>query len=361
MYDHSGLQDILYMMLYSGAALYALIACIYILLRRSNAFSDSIDPPANLRRWAAAFLASIVLSHIWWPLLGTVVLRDNMLVRTILALMLDRLTFVPFMAILLLRMLQDRKRPVWPVAVVLAPLVVIATLGIIHKDFDSELYIEYYTRICGILFVLYYVFALWQYNRWLRDNYADLQHKEVWKSFILISLVTGVFIAYTSRSGGMTPEYVAQINTFIIVSFVICRVETLQTLDPGLQEEAVDELSPKGSRIDIGLLLEQYCESSGLYLQHDITLSQLAQAIGTNRTYLSQYFAQKGITYNSYINSLRIKHFIALFPKADAGNRASLQELAWQSGYRSYSTFSANFRAMCGINVSTWVRTAANK
>jgi len=60
------------MMLYSGAALYALIACIYILLRRSNAFSDSIDPPANLRRWAAAFLASIVLSHIWWPLLGTV-------------------------------------------------------------------------------------------------------------------------------------------------------------------------------------------------------------------------------------------------------------------------------------------------
>ena len=142
----------------------------------------------------------------------------------------------------------------------------------------------------------------------------------------------------------MTPEYVAQINTIIIVSFVICRVETLQTLDPGLQEEAVD-VSPKGSRIDIGLLLEQYCESSGLYLQHDITLSQLAQAIGTNRTYLSQYFAQKGITY----------------PKADAGSRASLQELAWQSGYRSYSTFSANFKAMCGINVSTWVRTAANK
>ena len=28
--------------------------------------------------------------------------------------------------------------------------------------------------------------ALRQYGRWLRDNYADLEHKEVWQSFVVL-------------------------------------------------------------------------------------------------------------------------------------------------------------------------------
>ena len=45
---------------------------------------------------------------------------------------------------------------------------------------------------------------------------------------------------------------------------------------------------------------------------------QLAKLIGTNRLYLSKHFASQGITYNAYINGLRIQHFINLYHEAVA-------------------------------------------
>ena len=99
-----------------------------------------------------------------------------------------------------------------------------------------------------------------------------------------------------------------------------------------------------------------------LYLQHDLTLAQLAQAIGTNRYYLSQHFAQQGLTYNAYINGLRIQHFINLYHNAIATQRPfTAQQLANESGFRSYSTFSAAFKQRMGQTVTSWMHDTAEK
>ena len=103
-------------------------------------------------------------------------------------------------------------------------------------------------------------------------------------------------------------------------------------------------------------LLKKHCEKGQLYLQHDLTLAQLASAIGTNRYYLSQYFAQQGLTYNAYINGLRVNHFMNLYREAAADKRiVTAQQLALGSGYRSYSTFSAAFKQNVGKTVTAWI------
>ena len=43
---------IFYFMLYGASAMVALIACIYILFRKSNAIAPEVTPPVRLRRWA---------------------------------------------------------------------------------------------------------------------------------------------------------------------------------------------------------------------------------------------------------------------------------------------------------------------
>jgi AraC-type DNA-binding domain-containing proteins len=128
-------------------------------------------------------------------------------------------------------------------------------------------------------------------------------------------------------------------------------VETLQTLDTPPAESAKTSVYIPDN---IGTLLKERCEDTKFYLQHDITLAQLALVIGTNRTYLSSYFAQQGITYNAYINRLRIEHFITLYRQN--GEQSTLQQLAQQSGYRSYSTFSANFKSITGVSITSWTR-----
>ena len=92
-------------------------------------------------------------------------------------------------------------------------------------------------------------------------------------------------------------------------------------------------------------------------MQHDLTLLQLAQILGTNRYYLSQYFSQQGITYNAYINNLRINHFMSLYREAAAANQnVTAQQLASDSGFRSYSTFSLAFKQRMGQSVSAWMK-----
>ena len=92
-------------------------------------------------------------------------------------------------------------------------------------------------------------------------------------------------------------------------------------------------------------------------MQHDLTVSQLAQAVGVNRLYLSQYFSRQGMSYNAYINDLRIQHFVRLYREAvAAGYSFTAQQLANDSGYQSYSTFSLAFKQRMGQTVTAWMR-----
>jgi AraC-like DNA-binding protein len=107
----------------------------------------------------------------------------------------------------------------------------------------------------------------------------------------------------------------------------------------------------------IAPLLQRYCIDTHLYLQHDLTLSQLARAVGTNRSYLGQYFSSQGTTYNAYINNLRINHFMNICREAVATRQPyTAQQLANDSGYRSYSTFSLAFKNRTGQSVTAWIR-----
>lgn len=360
MYEYKGLQDIFFVMLYGGATLLAVMACLYLLLTRGNMFSSAINPPKTLRRWTAAFMASVAASHVWWVMLGMYWLTDDRLSRNIVAITLDRLTFVPLMMVVLLRMLQDRRRPLWPVFVAMIPFAVTAVVSLVKRNNDFEWFIEIYSILLALVFTVYFVFAVRQYGRWLHENFADLEHKEVWQSLLLLAFILLVFMAYASNGGALGTEYLAQINTLIIITFILWRVETLQQLDAMESSEASEESEESAvasNANNIGALLELHCEATRLYLQHDLTLQQLAIAIGTNRTYLSNYFAQQGITYNAYINRLRIEHFMRLH----LTNRNLLQPataaiLAQQSGFHSYTTFSIAFKKHTGTTVTAWMK-----
>jgi AraC-like DNA-binding protein len=64
------------------------------------------------------------------------------------------------------------------------------------------------------------------------------------------------------------------------------------------------------------------------------------------------------MTYNAYINGLRIQHFISLYHEAVAAHKPVIaQKLALQSGFRSYNTFSVAFKKVMGTTVTEWMRT----
>ena len=122
MYDQIR-EDILYIMLYAVVTAMAIIASCYLLFRRGNAFAPDITTPARLRRWTAAFFASLALNHMWYmPIFFHISSEDTMMIDLIGGL-LDSMILFPLAIAVLLAMLQDSRRPLWPVAVMAAPLV----------------------------------------------------------------------------------------------------------------------------------------------------------------------------------------------------------------------------------------------
>ena len=385
MFGQISLDIILLFMLYGVGTATAAGACLYLLLRRANAIAPEVTSPVRLRRWTAAFFAVLAIGHLWY-LPAAVLTDEDITVCMLVGGLLDCVTVIPLVTVLLLCMLQDRQRPLWPVGVMTAPLVVLMVAGIVNRS-EAYMPVAYgYLLLVAVGVVVYMVRAVRQYRRWLRDNYADLEHKEVWQTFVVLAVIVLMFGYYVvGYDGGMFYEYVIQVCCIVLVGHLLWRVETLSDLSItqplpieiiGIQDNS---LSDDNSRPDdnrqpndgdspssdtmtdatfgqIGAMLQQRCEDARLYLHHGLTLAQLAQAIGTNRTYLGLYFSSKKISYNTYVNDLRIRHFVSLYRDAVAARcTVTAQQLASESGYRNYKTFSVAFRERMGQSVTEWM------
>ena len=419
--EHTSPQSILYFMLYGGAATLCVVLCLYMLLSRVNVIAPGTTPPVRLRRWAAAFFGAGALGHAWWFLLYLYFRDDQMIYGAgyspgyVVGEVLDCVSLLITIAGTLIAMLQDRRRPVWPVAVASIP---IAVLGALQMAFPAREFLVpalVYALAVYVAFTVYMVFAVRQYGRWLNDNYANLEHKEVWQSLSLVLLLLLLVVAYGFASDDPS-FFLIRIADFVLFGLLLWRVETLPQLedssltpDPkphpltpsprgegeafGGEEseysqgtEQTEELSTplphrEGLRVgepcsgmglgesllggespinidveQIEQLLKAHCADTQLYLDRNLTLQMLAQAVGTNRSYISQYFSRQGITYNIYINNLRINHFISRCRDLYAdGQDIPIQQLALESGFGSYRTFSRAFLLRTGQSVTEWL------
>ena len=341
----------------------AVVLCLYLLLCRGKAIAPDITPPARLRRWAAALFGVMALAHVWWILFYTYSDDTRSVVYGLLV-AIDCMVLPPVFVGTLLTMLQDRRRPLWPIFVVMTPCAVIAVLQTAMPSIDLTTPNKIYGLVIIVTFIIYMVVAVRQYGRWLSDNYADLEHKEVW---ISLTLLIGLMILITSFE--YTDNYV--MNTIVhligfpLAGLLLWRVETLNDLstDSLTPHSAPKDACPskppipKGEVSHIGQLLAKHCEDTQLYLQTDLTLSQLSVAIGVNRYYLSLYFASQDTSYYAYIHDLRIRYFIARYRElAAAQEPIVVQQLARESGYHSYSTFSTAFKQRMHKSVTAWIR-----
>ena len=376
---------VLFYIIYGVTAAIPFMAALYLLLRRGNAFAPGVEPPVRLRRWAASFFGVATLGHVWWYLFYAYSGDVNSAAYVLVAL-IDCVGLLTTMAGTLLAMLQDRRRPVWPALISLVPLLALGGLQLFYPNpYFMHITIAYIITVY-VIFSVYMVFAVRRYGQWLNDNYADLEHKRVWLCQVVSLFCLFLFILYALVDTDTILLYILHLIEIVLFALILWRVETLPTLADNTAEVITDGItgttvevitdsnangitpepshpltsSPLKNSLDLAQieqLLAEHCIDTKLYLRHDLTLQQLAQAIGINRFYLSQYFSRQSITYNTYINNLRINYFISRYNELSRTNQPIVaQELANESGYRSYSTFSLAFKQRTGQSVTAWIR-----
>ncbi len=354
------LQELLLHALFVCVATLAFAASFYLLLRRGNAIAPEITPPSRLRRWTAAFFATAGAGQLYWLLILYGPLGSDPFHSTLLCTALDAVSSAPALLCTMLVSLQDRRRPLWPIFTAMALYLVYLLLLYIF-DIRNMAYIGLPLLLIFSVFGIAMVYAVRQYHRWLLDNYADLEHKEV-------QIIIGVMAAFilVSLSYGLANDYfffevLIELTDILLIAVLLWRVETMQNLEEPAADDGEECAEDSAVGTDpitdkLTSLLQQHCAEGLFYLRHDASLTQLAKLMGTNTTYLSKYFAQQGLTYNTYINNLRIEHFEHLYREAISSHLSpTATELARQCGFRSYKAFSTAFKQQRGQTVSVWM------
>ena len=103
------------------------------------------------------------------------------------------------------------------------------------------------------------------------------------------------------------------------------------------------------------MLHERIChimEAQKRYTDPDVNLDDLANELGTNRTYMSRVFNKvHNKRFNTYLNDYRFREAHRLI---DENPEIRLEELAYKSGFNSLSTLSRVVKQNTGLSIKLW-------
>ncbi len=202
---------------------------------------------------------------------------------------------------------------------------------------------------------LYYIS---RYNKFLLEHYSYKENVNLhWLHFVLFTffvlmIVYAVCASYDTALGDLC--YVTgSIIAWALIGFFIEKQESVlfelkATKDEKEFErnkEQVNDDSDSTFFLNLDLLVKERFIAPRLYLKPQLKLGDMAEAVGTNRTYLSRYLNEVLHTnFYDYVNGLRIKEAVEMMSQSEY----SIQTIASIVGFNSYSTFRRTFIATYG-------------
>lgn len=154
------------------------------------------------------------------------------------------------------------------------------------------------------------------------------------------------------------PFYAYGYISYINYSLDMGKVDEALECDNSKAETHLDETRRQSSQpltngIDtiVGERLERWIES-GSFTCQGLNIVQLAQTIGTNRTYVSAYINNHyHVSFREWINSLRLDYAKRLLVSEPS---LTIADIAQRAGYQSLSNFTRLFAASEGVTPGRW-------
>ena len=95
-------------------------------------------------------------------------------------------------------------------------------------------------------------------------------------------------------------------------------------------------------------------EREKLYLNARLSLSDLAAAVGTNKTYISTYLNGQGCTFYDFINRYRVEEACRIIDQMATDGRIPMTDVAVRSGFNSISSFNRYFFRVKGVTPTAY-------
>ena len=235
---------------------------------------------------------------------------------------------------------------------------------------DKDL--DFWYQFCGLISMLFYLGLSWKYYKEYRKlsvqevsyadeiNYQWMQHFMIVFGLILILRV--LFFLLNPEWGQFGSKFWYYLCFSVLLHYIsilgymnaIRSFESLGhrfTMNSELAESKEDVLSNGGQ-----MNLDKWVEALNYVFQEDeiyrdpnLTLSDLAEALKTNRNIISKTINQEfQMNFNDFVNSWRVK---AVMESLKKGKEAqfTLLSLALDAGFNSKTTFNRAFKKQQGV------------
>lgn len=103
---------------------------------------------------------------------------------------------------------------------------------------------------------------------------------------------------------------------------------------------------------ELMIRIVQLMETQQVYLNQDLKVSDVADALGVHRNFVSACInAQKGCSFNQFVNDYRVEYAKKLLRETD---EIKISHICHESGFATESTFFRAFKASTGMTPKEW-------
>lgn len=207
----------------------------------------------------------------------------------------------------------------------------------------------------GIIIGYMVLLQMLPYN-W-RESSADNQwvRRYVWAIAVMAVLYFGYQLTLWMPIHMAHQVYVGLF--FVYYTHFELEVRLLPVSDKKLEEKYEDlppsQVASSTSANNLWHRIVQEVDRKETWKNPDLTVTMLAQIVGSNKTYVHKAFSENAdTTYNDYINRCRVEFIAAELRKKPNQN---LEDLFYRAGYRSRTTAGRNFKDIMGVTPSDYV------
>ncbi|MBO4736038.1 MAG: helix-turn-helix transcriptional regulator, partial [Paludibacteraceae bacterium] len=292
------------------------------------------------------------------------------------------LAILPLSMVFASTMIMSRMPKPWIIPSILFPYMLYALndiYGILPFKFYKFAYIT--TIIVVVVQLAWYAFFIKKFNKRLKDNYSDLDRRNIkWILLTLVplSLLSILYIPLTMMSNVDELMIIYDLLTFLILSNIVGCALSYKVDDMTIEliDEQMDEMKKeKNQKVDVAASdnsktqpssnlsnkflnfdeIFQKLEEECFYLDTEVNIDWISSKLGTNRHYVSDYLNRvKHVSFYEYVNTLRLIHAERLLKE---GNE-KMADIAFICGFNSDHTFRRLFKERYGCTPLQYQKSA---
>ena len=263
----------------------------------------------------------------------------------------------------------------WQLLLIEVPFVAAMLLFGITQNPMIIMVVQDFTVIASLVLIIDLEYVIKRHTKMLLENLGNIEYFDLRWGAILIALYFGVALVWAFESVSQRDWFTAPvvginllfdtIYCLIIVAVVLFAVRKMVRQKVFVVTEDENE-TEKGNALESNTIqqskppiysdLDKTMLEKRYYQDNTLTLQKLAQHLGTNRQYLSNYINQeKHETFYDYINDFRLTEAKAMLDGKGTDNQHSLEDISVMSGFNSYATFLRSFKKKYGQTPSQYL------